>query len=116
MTHSPEEIQRRRRFLSEGFEKKTPFKTLAADLGYSHQSGLTLWMKRHAQDLREKFNTEPRYRSGNKPLPREEAVKRLRAILTVELMGFNIVNLAAWARSNAPDGAAQALEDYGETP
>lgn len=114
MSFSEQDIRERRKLLLTAFDMGLSMKAIAIDLGYSHVSGLSAWMKAHATDIREMFHTKPHYRPGRKPLSREEAIARLKVAAFVEAAGFNIVNLAHWCRSHAPDGAAVALADYAE--
>jgi hypothetical protein len=71
--------------------------------------GLSVWARKHAPDLYEtlKRNAPP----SRSCVSQREAIRRLKLGLRIERAGLTPFQLAAWLKVNAPDGAADALED-----
>lgn len=87
---------------------------LARREGYAHACGAINYLKRNAPDVYRKFRKN--HTLGGKPVPREEAIKRLKLGLLIEAAGVNAEALAKWLKTVAPHGCADALLDYEDDP
>lgn len=83
---------------------------MAKELGYKTTSGVTNFLKRNDVGLREELRESNS--TGQPPVSKEEAIRRLRLLVNIEAIGITAAALATWGRNNCPNGAAEALEDY----